>query len=92
MTEYGEKLSDPNKEAINGALETLKEAHKSQDLAAIDAALEAINKAWEGASQEMYAAAQEGGAEPGADAGASAEGGADDVADVEYEEVEEEKK
>jgi len=92
LTEYGEKLSDPNKEAINGALETLKEAHKSQDLAAIDAALEAINKAWEGASQEMYAAAQEGGAEPGADAGASAEGGADDVADVEYEEVEEEKK
>jgi len=92
LTEYGEKLSDPNKEAINGALETLKEAHKSQDLAAIDAALEAINKAWEGASQEMYAAAQEGGAEPGADAGASAEGASDDVADVEYEEVEEEKK
>jgi len=92
LSEYGEKLSDPNKEAINGALETLKEAHKSQDLAAIDAALEAINKAWEGASQEMYAAAQEGGAEPGADAGASAEGGTDDVADVEYEEVEEEKK
>jgi molecular chaperone DnaK len=93
LTEFGEKLSDPNKEAINGALETLKEAHKSQDLTAIDAALEAINKAWEGASQEMYAAAQEGGAEPGADAGASAEGGgADDVADVEYEEVEEEEK
>jgi molecular chaperone DnaK len=92
LTEYGEKLSDPNKEAINGALETLKEAHKSQDLAAIDAAMEAINKAWEGASQEMYAAAQEGGAQPEGDAGASAEGGADDVADVEYEEVEEEKK
>jgi molecular chaperone DnaK len=89
LTEYGEKLSDPNKEAINAALETLKEAHKSQDLAAIDAAMEAINKAWEGASQEMYAAAEEGGAQPGADAGASAEGGSDDVADVEYEEVEE---
>lgn len=90
LNEYGEKLSDPNKEAINAALETLKEAHKSQDLAAIDTAMEAINKAWEGASQEMYAAAQEGGTEPGAaDAGASAEGAADDVADVEYEEVEE---
>ena len=92
LKEYGEKLSDGNKEAINGALETLKEAHKSQDLAAIDAAMEAINKAWEGASQEMYAAAQEGGAEPEAEGGASTEGSADDVADVEYEEVEEEKK
>lgn len=95
LKEYGEKLSDGNKEAINAALVTLKEAHQSQDLAAIDAALEGINKAWEGASQEMYAAAQEGqgadGAQPGADA--APEGAADDdVADVEYEEVDDSKK
>ena len=98
LKEYGDKLSDGNKDAINKALETLKEAHKSQDLAAIDSAMEGINKAWEGASQEMYAAAQDAqggaaGAQPGADAGAGAtEGAADDVADVEYEEVDDSKK
>ena len=95
LKEYGDKLSDGNKDAINAALTTLKEAHQSQDLAAIDAALETINKAWEGASQEMYAAAQEGqGADGGAQPGAEAtpEGGDDDVADVEYEEVDDSKK
>ncbi|MDH5475877.1 MAG: molecular chaperone DnaK, partial [Cyclobacteriaceae bacterium] len=63
LKEYGDKLSDGNKDAINAALTTLKEAHQSQDLAAIDAALETINKAWEGASQEMYAASEGQGAE-----------------------------
>ncbi|MCK5469522.1 MAG: molecular chaperone DnaK, partial [Cyclobacteriaceae bacterium] len=56
LKEYGEKLSENNKQAIEEALQKLKDAHKSQDLAAIDAALEGMNKAWEGASQEMYAA------------------------------------
>jgi molecular chaperone DnaK len=96
LKEYGDKLSEGNKTAIQGALEKLKEAHKSQDLAAIDAAMEGMNKAWEGAAQEMYAAS--GGAQPGAEGGpqaggaapggeASAEGGEGDVSDVEYEEV-----
>ncbi|MCK5699963.1 MAG: molecular chaperone DnaK, partial [Cyclobacteriaceae bacterium] len=62
LKEYGEKLSENNKQAIEEALQKLKDAHKSQDLAAIDAALEGMNKAWEGASQEMYAAS--GGAQP----------------------------
>jgi len=97
LKEYGEKLSDGNKDAINKALETLKEAHKSEDITAIDTALEGINKAWEGASQEMYAAAgQDGqpgaGDQPGADANAGGGNAADDVADVEYEEVDDSKK
>jgi molecular chaperone DnaK len=98
LKEYGDKLSENNKTALEGALNTLKEAHKSQDLAAIDSAMEGMNKAWEGAAQEMYAAS--GGAEaagqPGADAGASAdtEGSASeaDVSDVEYEEVDDKDK
>ena len=99
LKEYGEKLSENNKKGIEEALQKLKEAHTSQDLAAIETALEGMNKAWEAASQEMYAAT--GGAQPGAEGGPQAGGpapGADqgantesDVSDVEYEEVEDDK-
>lgn len=99
LKEFGEKLSENNKKGIEEALQKLKEAHTSQDLAAIEAALEGLNKAWEAASQEMYAAT--GGAQPGAEGGPQAGGpapGADqgantesDVSDVEYEEVEDDK-
>ena len=92
IKEYGDKLSEVNKTAINGALETLREAHKSQDLAAIDTALSALNAAWQTASQEMYAAGAAAGAQPGAGtdgAGPSAgtSQGNGDATDVEYEEV-----
>ncbi|MEP1790924.1 molecular chaperone DnaK [Reichenbachiella sp.] len=95
LNEFGDKLSDDNKAKINAGLEKLKEAHKSADLAAIDTAMEEMNAAWQGASQEMYAATQgaEGGA-PGADAGqAGPEAGTadSDVSDVEFEEVDEKK-
>ncbi|MEQ8809269.1 MAG: Hsp70 family protein, partial [Imperialibacter sp.] len=97
LKEYGEKLSEGNKTAIEGALAKLKEAHASRDIAAIDAGMEALNAAWQAASQEIYAAQQAaGGAE--AAQGADPTGGADagnadsDVSDVEFEEVDEEKK
>ena len=97
LKEFGDKLSDANKTAVTDALENLKKAHQAQDLAGIDSGLEALNKAWEGASQEMYAATQEaqaGGADAGAGAAAdgSADQGADDVSDVEFEEVKDEEK
>ncbi|MCX2742912.1 molecular chaperone DnaK [Mangrovivirga sp. M17] len=99
LNEYGDKLSAENKSKIESALNELKEVHKSENIEKIDEALEALNKAWEGASQEMYQAQQgaagaEGGAQPGADGGAqgSDAGGADDVSDVEYEEVDDDKK
>jgi molecular chaperone DnaK len=98
LKEFGEKLSDGNKTAIEGGLAKLKEAHGKQDVEAIDAAMNELNTAWQNASQEIYQAQQDGqGAQPGADAGqagdAGAEGtGADDVSDVEYEEVDEDKK
>ena len=62
--------------AINDALTKLKSAHESKDLALIDAGMEELNKAWEGAAQEMYAASQAQEAqptaeEPTADAGSS---------------------
>ncbi|PIB34523.1 molecular chaperone DnaK [Reichenbachiella sp. 5M10] len=95
LKEFGDKLSDDNKTKINTALEKLKEAHKSGDLAAIDTALEEINAAWQGASQEMYQDTQGGaagaaGAQPGPDAGADANADSD-VSDVEFEEVDDKK-
>lgn len=93
LKEYGEKLSEENKKPIEEALAELKEIHQKQELDNIDPAVEKLNKAWEGAAQEMYAAqGAEGAGQPGADAGADAGGeanasGSDDVSDVEYEEV-----
>lgn len=92
LSELGDKLSADNKEAIEGALNELKEAHTAKELDRIDAAVAALNQAWSTASTEMY---QQAGAEgpegaPGAE-GAAPEGEAE-VTDVEYEEVEEEAK
>jgi molecular chaperone DnaK len=94
LKEYGEKISADKKVVIENALAQLKEAHKIQDLAQIDAATEALNAAWTAASEEMYKATQEAGAngQPGADAGAheaGADAGAknDNVEDAQFEEV-----
>ncbi len=90
LKDYGDKLSAPNLDLIKGALEKLKNAHKAQDVAAIDAAMSELNNAWQGAAQEMY----QGGASqnPNANAGGentnqNQQGGGDNTTDVEYEEV-----
>ena len=88
LKEYGDKISEGNKSAIEAALTTLKTAHANQDLAALEPAMEGLNKAWEAASQEIYAATQGAGGAQGADAGQQEQTKSDsDVADVEYEEV-----
>ena len=96
LKEYGEKLSDGNKSAINAALEKLREAHKNQDLTGIETAINGLNTAWQAASQEMYAASSGAGAgtQPGAAPGADGQGptggagqGSGDATDVEFEEV-----
>lgn len=100
MKEYGEKLSEGNKTAINGALEKLKNAHKNQDIAAIDVAMTQLNAAWQTAATEIYQATggaqPNGGAGAGPDAGSANAGGGqpnnNDVSDVEYEEVNDNKK
>ena len=85
LKEYGEKLSEGNKTAIEGALAELKTAHASQDLAAIDSGLEKLNTAWTAASQEMYAAGNAGDTgQNTAEPTDSNDGGAEDVA---FEEV-----
>ncbi len=88
LKDYGDKLSDGNKSAIEAALAELRAAHGTKDLAAIDTAMEKINGAWQAASQEMYAAGATQGT-PDMNAGASSAGANDSegVTDVNFEEV-----
>ncbi len=91
--EFGEKISAEKKVPIEAALEKLKEAHKNQDIAAVDAAMAEMNTAWTAASEEIYkaqadgAGAQQPGADAGAQANAGAQGGGETVTDAEFEEV-----
>ena len=98
MKEYGDKIPADKKTAIEEALTELKEAHKNRDMTKIDSATAKLNTAWQAASEEMYKAASEAQAQPGAGAegqasqdgngagGPKAEG---DVTDVDFEEVKE---
>jgi len=94
LSEFGDKLSDDKKKPIEEALEELKKAFETKDVAVIEPALEKINEAWKTASEEMYKAqaeAQQAGGDPTANAGGDAsEGNAaegDNVEDVDFEEV-----
>jgi len=92
LNEFGDKVPAPKRTAIEAALNELKEAHKAQDLDAIDAASAKLNAEWQAASQEMYQGTQQAGPDVHADAGNGASTGsdsnkADDVTDIEYEEV-----
>tara|TARA_B110000444_G_scaffold3251_1_gene2998 strand:+ start:2768 stop:4672 length:1905 start_codon:yes stop_codon:yes gene_type:complete len=91
LKEFGDKLSDDKKAPIEEALTELKTAHTSKDLTLIDSAMEKINAAWKVASEEMYKATEEAkGAN--ADPGANTDTPSDDVTDVDFEEVEDDKK
>jgi molecular chaperone DnaK len=89
LKEYGDKLPADKKQAIEEALTSLKTAHQNKDVAACDTASEALNKAWEAASQDIYNAQQseqaEGATAGGADNNAGNAGA--DVEDVSFEEV-----
>ena len=97
LKELGDKLPADKKAQIETALGKLKEAHKAQDVAAVDAAMNELNSVFQAASQEMYNA--QGGAQGGAQAGPNFGGqqaggntnngnnGKDNVTDVDFEEV-----
>lgn len=94
LKEIGDKMPADKKSQIETELEKLKEAHKAQDVAAIDSALSGLNAIMQQMSQEMYAnAGADAGAQPGPDMGA--QGGASDqgtkgddhVTDADFEEV-----
>ena len=96
LKEHGDKLTPENKTAIEGALGTLRNAHSDRDITRINESMEALNAAWNVASQEMYQGGGAAGQDPnnGYGPGGYAEHSQRDpeVSDVEYEEVKEEKR
>lgn len=75
LDDYSDKISEENKKAIEEAVEKLEKAHKEENIDELDDAIETVNKAWSGASEEIYKATQEEAAQEGAtDGGAGAAG------------------
>ena len=93
LKEFGDKLSADKKKPIEDALEELKKAYETKDIAVIDPALEKINEAWKLASEEMYKAqqSQQQQQDPSNSEQSSEnpEGKESDVEDVDFEEVKE---
>ena len=97
LKEIGDKIPADKKGAIENALAKLKDAHKNQDIPAIDNAMKELNDAFHAASQDMYNAANAQGAAgaSSANSNANANAGAnnansdsgDNVSDVDFEEV-----
>jgi len=96
LKEFGDKIPADKKKPIEDALAKLKEAHRSQDLAAIDTAMAELNNVFQAASQEMYnAASSQGGAQQGPQGGHAQSGSSGngqpkqdgEVTDVDFEEV-----
>jgi len=93
LKELADKIPADKKAPIESALEKLREAHKAQDISAIDSATAELNAAWQAASAQMYQ--QTGGAGQQQDAGfggqqqsqGSSNNGADDIQDADFEEV-----
>lgn len=94
LKDNGDKIPVDQKPAIEQALQQLKDAHKAQDIAAIDTATAALNNVMQAASQQMYS--QAGGAQqPNTDFNGGANAGqqnndsnhGDDIQDADFEEV-----
>ena len=96
LKELGDKIPADKKAPIETALNKLKEAHKSQNLDAIDTSMNELNTAFQAASQDMYNATNAAGAQQQANpnqgndqsqqSGNDSDKG-DNVTDVDFEEV-----
>ena len=86
LKDLGDKIPADKKAPIEAALQKLKDAHKAQDVAACDAAMNELNSIFQAASQQMY---NQGGAQGNPNAGNAGNNnnGKDNVTDVDFEEV-----
>lgn len=96
IKEFGDKLPADKKPELESALNALKDAHKSQDVPSIDAAITSLNGIWQAATQEMYQGGQASDPSAGQDSNDGGQSGSTnnnngDVTDVEYEEVSDKK-
>jgi molecular chaperone DnaK len=103
LDEYGDKISDEKRSAIEASVETLEEAlegaNADEDISAVESGLEDLNEKWQAASQEIYQAQQEAqqaaqqqAAQEGAPAGGNGAPGTEtegEAKDVDYEVVDE---
>ena len=92
LKDNGDKLPADQKPAIEQALQQLKDAHKSQDIAAVDSAMANLNQVMQAASAQMYQqAGPQAGPQPGSGQNAGGQGGqqsqGDNVQDADFEEV-----
>ena len=92
LKEYGDKLPSDKRATIEKALLKLKSAHEAKNIVDIDDAMEALNKAFQDASQDMYNAQQQAQGNPNAGAGynsgnAGGNSNNDNITDVDCEEV-----
>ena len=90
LKDNGDKLPADQKPAIEQALQQLKDAHKSQDIAAVDSAMANLNQVMQTASAQMYQqAGPQAGPQPGADQNAGGQGGqqSQGAEDADFEEV-----
>ena len=90
LKEIADKISPDKKKAIEDAVARLKEARKSEDLAAIDSSTEALNQAFHSASEELYKQ-NTAGAQPNPEQKAQGnpgnKGGDDKISDADFEEL-----
>ncbi|MGN0050253.1 MAG: molecular chaperone DnaK [Prevotella sp.] len=89
LKDNGDKLPADQKPAIEQALQQLKDAHKSQDIAAVDSAMNNLNQVMQAASAQMYQGGAQAGPQPGADQNAGSQGGqqSQGAEDADFEEV-----
>lgn len=90
LKEYGDKIPADKKQPIEDALAALKTEFEAKNMDNLEAAMERLNTAFQAASQEMYNAANAGGADQGAQGGNTGNSG-DEVTDVDFEEVNDKK-
>ena len=92
LGELGDKISDSEKAPILAAVETLKEKNKGNDVEAIKAATEEVQKAFYAVSEKLYQQqAPQGDPTGGAGFNGGAQGGDDNVVDADYEVVDDNK-
>lgn len=90
LKDLGDKIPADQKASIEGALNKLRDAHKAQDIPAVDSAMDELTKLMQELSQNIYNQQQAGanpGQESGGNTGSQSNGGDNNVTDVDFEEV-----
>ena len=90
LKEFGDKIPADKKQAIESSFTELKAAHAERNISGIDSAMERLNAAWQAASEDMYKAGGEQGADANANQNANPSGNGE-ATDVDFEEVKESK-